>query len=436
MTPSEESQRKFNILAFGIERLGLPIPTEPISVRNFTIYFEKYETARRLNEYDGVIVPQGIFESFKVVDSYMESYLSHAYDADALDKRKKETALLLGKGGFICFLLTNGFIDRNKGKDIASTDLAKYHLNYPNFYRENFKDRNAHVTPKQDEFKRFLELYGAASSYFRNHNDSLEFRVLAEINGSPVGALINRAEYFLPSLIPDARPEIISEYFNLLGDALTSIHNKLHQEIPDWVDSYKFDEENSLNQERSALIAKLAEIDSRVQELSRFKAVLVHTGPELVADVSQIFENGLGIRVDMTDQFREDLKLLDEIGKVICVCEVKGINRGIGREYINQTDSHRERSGYDSKFPALLIANTNIKSARSIQEKEQDIAPEQIKHAAHMNVLVMRTFDLLGLLRLVLSGRLTRTQAQALMFSNVGWLQVQADEVRILKGES
>ncbi|MBI5436116.1 MAG: hypothetical protein HY937_03260 [Nitrosomonadales bacterium] len=435
MTESLESKRKFNILVFGIERVGLPIPTEPISVRNFTIHFEKYETARRFNEYDGVIVFQGLFEKFKVVDSYMESYLSHTYDQDALDKRKKETTLLLGQGGFICFLLTDHFIDRNKGHDITSTDLAKYHLNYSRLYRENFTKRIAHVTPKQDEFKRFLELYGAASSHFTNHNDSLDFRVLAEVNGKPVGALINRAEYFLPSLVPDARPEVISEYYQLLVDALTSVHNKLHQEVPDWVASYKFDEEVPLNQERSVLITKITEIDSRLQKLSRFKAALVHTGPELVADVSRILEIGLGIKVDMTDQFREDLKLLGKDGKVVCVCEVKGINRGISREYINQTDSHRERSGYDNKFPALLIANTNIKNARSIHEKEQEIAQDQIKHAANMNVLVMRTFDLLGLLRLVLSGKLSREQAQEYMLANVGWLKVQADEVLILSGD-
>ena len=62
MTEPEESQRKFNILVFGIERIGLSMPSEPISVRNFTVHFEEYDTGRRFNEYDGVIVFQGIFE--------------------------------------------------------------------------------------------------------------------------------------------------------------------------------------------------------------------------------------------------------------------------------------------------------------------------------------------------------------------------------------
>ena len=435
MPEFEDPQRQYNILVFGLERKGLPIPPEPLRTRNFSIFFEKYGTARRFNEYDGVIVFQGLFEKFQVVDSHMDSYLSHNYDADELDKRKKEVALLLGQGGFLCFLLTDPFVDQNKGRDLKSTDLAKYHLNYSGFHRENFQKRVAQVTPILDEFKRFIELYGAASSYFENFNKSLDFRAVAKVNNVPVGALINRAEYFLPTLVPDARPEVINEYFQLLVDALTSVHNKLHQEIPDWVGSYTFGEENSLEQERSALLTKIAGVDSKLRDLARFKAALVHTGPELVADVSRILETSLGVKTDATDQFREDLKLLGEDGKVVCVCEVKGVNRSINREHINQTDSHRERSGYDKKFPALLIANTNIKSARSIQEKEQEIATEQIAHAAHMNILVMRTLDLLGLLRLVLAGKLSREQARELILSSAGWLRVQSDEVKVLSGD-
>src|SRR4051812_45121486 len=109
------------------------------------------------------------------------------------------------------------------------------------------------------------------------------------------------------------------------------------------------------------------------------------------------------------------VKLIGEDGKVIAVCEIKGINRSVKRENINQTDSHRERSGFDEGFPALLIVNTNIKSARSLAEKDQDIAVEQVKHAVHMHVLIMRTIDLLGLLRLVLCAKQTPETARALV---------------------
>jgi hypothetical protein len=435
MTETAPSERQYNILAFGIEKLRLPVPAEPIRGRNFSIFFESYGTPRRFHEYDGVVVFQGIFEKFERKSNYMDSYLSHEYDVDELDKRKKEARLLLGQGGFLCFLLTDPFLDQDRGRDFSGTDLAKYHLNYSHFYRENFRDRAAHVKPTLDEFKRFLEVFGAASSYFKNHNDSLECRVLATVGQAPVGLLLERAEYFIPSLKPDARPEVVSEYFNLLIDAITSIHNKLHVVVPDWAAEFQFSEEALLAKERAALLKEISGIDHRLEQLTAFKAALVQTGPELVSNVSAMLTAALGLKVDNVDEFREDVKLIGEDGKVIAVCEVKGINRGVKRENVNQTDSHRERSGFGAEFPAILIANTNIKAARSLAEKNQEIAAEQVKHAVHMRVLVMRTIDLLGLLRLVLGTRQTPESARALVFSNIGWLRVEGDDVSVLTGE-
>lgn len=435
MTEAENPERRYNVLVFGLEHKGLPVPSEPLRRRNFSVFFEQYGTARRFQEYDGVVMFQGIFEKFERKTSYMDSYLSHAYDVDELDKRKKETELLLGKGGFVCFLMTDPFTDSDGSRNFRGTDLTKCHLNYSNFYRENFTSRVAHVTPVQDEFKRFLELFGAASSYFKSHNSSLDLRVLAKASNLPVGILFDQAKYFLPSLVPDPRPDVITEYFDHLVDAITSVHNKLNQTVPEWVDAFKFTEESSLLDERTALLSRVSSIDLRHDQLIKYKTSLVHTGPGLVATVSDILNVTLGMKVDMVEEFREDIKLIDNDGKVACVCEVKGINKGVTRENINQTDSHRERSGFDASFPALFVANTNIKSARNIAEKEQEIAAEQVKHAVHMRVLVMRTIDLLGLLRLVLARVLTTADARSLVLSNIGWLRVESDIVQVLTGE-
>lgn len=435
MIEAEVPERKYNVLVFGLERKHLPVPSSPLQYRNFSVFFEAYGTHRRFQEYDGVVVFQGIFEKFESKSNYIRSYLAHEYDTDELDKRKKEAALLLGQGGFLCFLLTEPFIDSDGSQDFKSTDLAKCHLNYSSFYRENFPSRVAHVTPVVDEFKRFLDVFGAASSHFNNHNNALNCRVLAEVSRRPVGLLIERAVFFLPSLLPDARLEAVTEYFQLLVDAVTSVHNKLHQTVPEWVEAYEFDEEGRLQSERNTLVQQIDKIDKRMLCLSQYKSALVHSGPELVLDVSAILELALGVKVDTIDEFREDIKLVGEDGKTIAVCEIKGINRGIKRENINQTDSHRERSGFEDNFPAILIANTNVKSARSISEKDQEVAIEQVKHAAHMKVLIMRTLDLLGLLRLVFAKKKTPQAICALLLSNVGWLRVQGDQVQILTGE-
>jgi hypothetical protein len=436
MTETEVVERQFNVLVYGLERKNLPVPSEPIKSRNYSVSFERFETHRRFQEYDGVIMFQGIFESFQQKNGFDGAYLEHTCDRNELDKRKKEVDLLLGKGGFLCFLLTDRFLDDYHGRDLRTTDLAKYFLNCEYLFRKNFPKRKTEINSVINEFKSFLEHFGAANSFFENHNNTLEFHLLAEhkIYKKPVGMILNRSEYYLPSLTPDRRIEAIQEYFEILVDAVTSVHNKLHQAVPEWVAAFKFDEEPRLIDERASLMDKVKNIDQRIDELTQFKAALVHSGAELVADVSAALEAALGIKVDAIDDFREDIKLIGDDGNALAVCEIKGINRGIKRENINQTDSHRERSGYDEGFPAILIANTNIKQARSIAMKAEDrVDHQQVRHAVHMHVLIMRTIDLLGLLRLVLSGKLTQLQACNLVLSNVGWLRIQSDEVQIVK---
>lgn len=428
LNSNDENDRFYDILILGIERKGLTAPKEPIRTRNFCLHFEPFTSPRRFNEFNGVILFQGVFETFEWKSpAYSSSYVVHKCDVNELDKRKKEASLLLGNGGFLCFLLNEQFFDRHDGDDFRSSDLAKYHLNYSDFYRENFSKRIAHVEIKLDEFRKFLNVYGAASSHFHHYNKSIEWRVIAEAVGKVTGMIIDKNEYFVPTLIPDNRPEIIEEYFKFLAEAITSTCNKFHHSLPEWVNEFRFEEETTLETERLKLVKLIEDINFRTDELNNFKAILALSDDELVTYVARIFQNGFNIAVDLIDELREDFKLVNDNKDVFCLCEVKGTNKGVKREHINQADSHRERSGYDSTFASLLIMNTNIKSARSISEKDQELAKEQIRHAKKMNILVLRTLDLIELLRLFLAGVVTRDDVCQLLTMNAGWLKVTRD---------
>jgi len=436
MTEAEEKEKRFyNILVFGIEKKGLTAPNDPLRTRNFCLYFEPYTAQCRFNEFDGVILFQGIFEQFQWTSGPWRQYLNYACDADDLDKRKKESLLLLKAGGFLCFLLNEPFMDRENERDFRGSDLAKHHLNYASLHRDNFPERITHLSIKMDEFREFLDLHGAANSFFQNYNRAIEWRVISEVSGYVTGMIIDRSQYFIPALVPDNRPDVIAEYFTLLGDALTSTYNKLCQDLPNWLTKFRFIEEEALGAEVTALEKRLFDISERLDHLRRFKSVLALYGDELVAGVVRVFKEGFGIAVDTTDELREDFTLLDDNSKTSCLCEVKGTNKGVKREYINQADSHRERSGFRHDFPTLLIVNTNIKNARSVVEKDQEIACEQILHAKKMNVLLLRTLDLLELLRLYLNGQITSNDLKILLINNTGWLKVGKDGYAIITGE-
>lgn len=428
-------ERTYNILIYGIEKQALKAPREALRTRNFCLYFEPFSTQRRFHEFDGVVLFQGIFEHFEWKRGLMDNYLDHSCQDNELDKRKKEAELLLSGGGFLCFLLNRPFVDREDGQDFRGSDLSKYHLNYSDFYRENFQQRIALLNIKSDEFRSFLEIYGAASSHFHHYNRSIEWHVIAEAVGRVVGMIINRTEYFVPTLIPDNVPEVIQEYFTLLADALTSTANKLHQELPSWVSKFSFLEEAELDSELAALGARMAAIAKRKAELSRYKSVLALSSNALVASVVDVLMYGFGIPVDTHDELREDFKMLDDKAQPFCLCEVKGTNKGLKREHLNQADSHRERSGFQEDFPAAIIINTHMKTARSVEEKDQDLAREQILHARKMSVLILRTIDLLRLLALLLNRQITLPEVKNLFTQNSGWLRVNDAGWTIVTGE-
>lgn len=433
--PEEEKERSYNILVYGIDKLRLTAPDEPIRKRNFILNFEPYNTPRRFDEFDGVILYQGIFEHFKWESGPWERCLRHSCDKDELDKRMNESTLLIRNGGFLCFLLNTKFIDIDEDCDSSfrDTDLTKYHLNYEDLNRKDFSKRAPNLHVMLDEFRVFLERYGAASSYFEYYEADFESHIISKVDNLITGMILSRAEYFIPTRVPDNRPEEVKEYFTLLAKALTLTHNKLSLELPGWINEFEFSEESSSRTERDALAKKISEIDEKTELLRKYKSILARTGDDLVDSVATVFQKGFGIDVDPVDKLREDIKLLDDNNKPFCLCEVKGTNKGVKRENINQANSHRERSEFKAEFPSLLVMN--IKNARSITEKDQEIATEQILHAKNKNVLILRTLDLLELLRLYKNNKITLAKLKELLTSNAGWLRVCKDGYKIIIDE-
>ncbi len=131
------------------------------------------------------------------------------------------------------------------------------------------------------------------------------------------------------------------------------------------------------------------------------------------------------------EQYREDLALEDSDSRPWCLLEVKGTNKGIKREFINQADNHRERAGKGSDFPSLLIVNPLISKARAIDDKNREVAREQVDHAAKNNILVLRTLDLLNLLRRYMNEDISSDEVRKLFSSNAGWLEVTESEYKI-----
>ena len=314
--------------------------------------------------------------------------------------------------------------------------MCKYYLSYSSLYRTNYNGRITNITTKRDEFARFFDAYGAASAHFSNHNDNIEFRSLAEAEYNVVGMTIQRNQFFVPSLVPDNVPDRIEEFFSILAGALISYRNKLLVEIPEWVNVFRFPDEILLLERKAALCEDLRLVEEKILATQRIKNVLFLDGDRLVEEVANALSSGLGLLTSVDEKYREDLTIVGEDGKPLMFVEIKGTNRGVKREHINQADSHRERAGLAPDFPTVLIVNTHIRNARCGDEKDIEIATEQVQHAERNRVLIVRTLDLVRLVAIAKSGRISVDDILELLITKVGWLRVDSDKWEVVQGGS
>ncbi|KUG21785.1 hypothetical protein ASZ90_008442 [hydrocarbon metagenome] len=428
----ETKKDLITIMVHGADSIGIDMHTTNLDDRNYKLVFEPFNTERRLCEYDGVITFQRLYEKFERKSNYMKSWIENSCLRDKLDKREKEADILIEKGGFIVFLLHEPFLDHVDYSEYRDTDLVKRFLNWDGLNRTDYDQRLTSLNCVRNEFAEFFKLYGAAQSCF-NHYGSLPWLDLARINGRSVSMIITDKLFFIPCLLPDQRGKQKEEFFRLLSEAIVSCVKKLRVELPSWADEFLLPNEKSIVEEQSTLSERLKALEQERETLTRYKMVLVGDSDTLVDAVVNLLTKGLNLKIDSDDDFREDISILDENGQLSALGEIKGTSRGVKREYINQADSHRERAELPSDFPTLLIINTNTKNTRTLQDKDQDVPSEQVKHAVKMKVLVLRTLDLLNLLSLMQKGQIQTSGILDLLKTQVGWLRVIDDEIRIQK---
>lgn len=425
-------EQSCQIMVYGLEKKGLSSPKEVISSSGFRLHFEPFDTDKRFTDFDGVILFQGIFEEKQTSTPvyYGSSKMAINSDRKELDKRDKEVSLLLQNGGFICFVLTKKFIDRDDYGDTSSTDLSKRYLNMRDFYREYLGDRYTHLHCVRNEFTHFLSLYGAACTHFYKYRNDIEWTVMCKVGSHVTGMILFDNCFFVPTLIPESHQ--VKDYFIKLAEALLSTRNKLLLELPEWVVEFQFSEEVILTRRQGKVTKLLDSIHEKLNSISQNKRCLIADGDSLVDSVSDIFRVGFGFAIDNSDEYREDIKIVNDENEPIVFCEVKGTNAGVKREFVNQADSHRERANLPPDFPALLIINTHIKHSHSLDDKDKEVPIDQTKHANKINVLILRTLDLLRLLKLFRDGSITKKEVLDLISNNSGWLKVSNDSWEIV----
>jgi hypothetical protein len=425
--PQSISDSHPTYVVYGADKLNLPVINP--SVDGCRVVLLPYGAPTSFDKSAGAVVFQRAFEN--------RSGRQYTYDRDGLLRRLNEIRLLIAKDGFVCFLLHTPMLTES---ELHPIDLPNMCLMDHEVEVFDLPTSTSAIAIKRPEFEEFLSRFGAAWSVFHRWPENKDVRTIATCtfdNEEIASALvIDSKVYVLPCLMPRGDPALLSEFFRALIPALTKSDRRISEDLPDWASSFAFKCEGPLQSKREEHLVAVAQINAELDRLKDFKWALAATGDRLVDAVAKILAEGFGFNVERKEEYREDLRVLDENGKPAAFVEVKGVSRGVTRENVNQVDSHRDRAELPATFPALLIQNTQ-NNAKSLRGKEQPVAGEQIRHAVNLNVLIVLTTDMLRLLDLHLANRnagIAEAWHHALL-TRKGWLRVEGTKVMLENGD-
>jgi hypothetical protein len=420
---------EWKICAYGFDKIGFSIPTVPARLPGRELHFVGFQSASRFEEYDGIIVPQGIFESFHTGHAWGQGdYTEVRYDKAMLLERERQVRNLFSQDKWICFLVDKiidkaGYLHYEQD-DVSDTDLCKRVLNGLGMGRKRTEGA-AYVEATQSEFDKYIKKYGVAKTIFLLPVDrEPERRVLARIGDLAVGIEVLNLAFFLPFHSTHKTQETANEIVELITEAVLDYRQKNAIPLPGWLDEMRFEPEKRLAGDLALTLERLAQLQTELQEWKLYKAVLTTSGENLKTRINLILESYFGMKVDPTDEGREDGKILDDDGRVLAFFEVKGIKKGVSREHINQVDSHRERAGVDSSISGVLFINNQMDLPGIEARQKTSIVEEHIRHAAKLGVIIIRTIDLLYFMKHVESKPEKDRKGELLRFlkQGGGWL--------------
>ena len=412
------------VVAYGFDQVGLRIPS-PVERPEYRIEFVQYGSSELGTNAGGIIFPTGIFEHVEYHNTPLGGRRAKvSCDRPILLGVERHVTNLLRAGGWIVILareIVDEFPTGDGYRTFVSdeTDLAKRLLS--GVKRLRYPEGSGGVAAKRDEFAPYVKRWGIAKTFFEKPDD---VRVLAVVDDAIVGFEFGARLFVLPFLSTETSTEHAKELGETLVRAVLEYRRKMRVELPPWVAEFQFVGEQELRSEQAALQERVLQVESGVKSWERRKLILVSSGAILKEALVNILKDFFGFAVDPLDEGREDFKLVEDTDAkaVITVGEVKGTNGGIKREHINQVDSHRERLGVSADVPGLLVINNQMDVTGITKRHETQIAAEHIRHARKLNVLLVRTIDLLYLMRHLEAESERRAKVLGLLRSGGGWL--------------
>ena len=398
---------KRKIYAYGFMEAKFDVEEDySITTDKAHIEFISHNSNYTLDSADGVIIPSGIFEKFENKSDHWSNKIEVSFKQDLLLQRERELINLIKRGGWICCLVGE-IVDEVPYEDVGnsfgrmkcdSTDLVKKLLNSFSVNRYPLQGE-AGIKSKNDEFNNYIDKWGIAKTIFELHYESQDRKVVATVDDEIVGVEFSGHTFFLPFHTANYDRKIAEDVVKELTRAIIDYSQKRKTEIPAWVNEFKFHKEETLYAQYNNLLREAEKVQKKILDLQAYKGVLTQSGDALKENVVKIFQLFFMLNVTDEENFKEDALIKDQDGNVLVVVEVKGTKGGIKRKHISQLDVNRDKLELESSIPGLLVINDQMGIEDVEKRFNTSVAEEQIKHAEKLNILIIRTVDLLLIMK-------------------------------------
>jgi hypothetical protein len=314
-------------------------------------------------------------------------------DKDHLAKRIKEVFQNYKRGGWITFLLRE--VDNGHEK-WADSDLAKEFLN--TFWNVERHDPNPHVQCKADEFAEYLHDFGINRTTFGNPKEKHNPRVLAGDRGAMVAAELLGQFSFLPLPSVEKSRATVTKLVMKCADAILEYKRRNDLHLPHWVENIEFQTEKTLRDEITTLEGQIIQRREDLSRWRRYKGILSASGNVLNGVVVELLRDYFKLDLHSKEEFIEDA-IIYQGDNHLFIVEIKGVNGGLKRDYVNQVDSHRERLSIPPEIPGLLIINDFSDIDGLAERKAKTFDALHMGHAEKLNIKILRTTTLLEIVR-------------------------------------
>jgi len=441
-------EKKHRVLIFGERTCG----TNPISVNHDSCNIEiicfpsdKYDELENLSDYELVILDYSVFLKEDQYGGYM------IFKGQDIFEKQMFEALKLGT--CFCILHYDDFVPSNdpymRGcmlyEDVEKCRQSQIGFRFLDKFGIRPKKTDRPILGgqiKRNEFKNYMDSYGASMLYFDIINDekiSLDFIVELR-NGLAFAFAIDVSRgklIYIPCQRDFSRPKLLEKTFTTLVDSLITYLTKSRMELPKWAETPIFDEEEKLTKEKADLESKLDECQSKIDVFYSAKQLLFESEYGLEKALVGFIQEQCEIPIEREEKYNEDFWLLDPDlateNQKIAICEIKSYVKGFKKNGLYDLYNHRDSYKLGEEFPAVLFVNANLNAA-SWEQKDRTIDKQDYEEAAHKHILIVRIEDLLFIWQALWKNVLTLDELLDIFKHEAGWLNFKKDgSWRILK---